>query len=212
MPNAFGSREDVLAESYEDLHAMVKDIAKRYALRYGVRSEDMVSQAHLIFVKACDSYNPKKGSKLSSWLYAKLGWGLVSFMRKEYPHLKTKSIESIIQELNDRGEPCDFVEPSVEPNNFLFELTSELSHDAQKIIELVIGKQNDFQRLCRYNRVNDWEKARESLHETLQDIGWEQERITERIVEIQRAMNNLSRDVLNEPKWSTVYQETFWSE
>ncbi len=168
-------RQEVLTETYIDLQKMVYMVTNKIALRYGVPFEDLIGVSHQIFVKECDRYDSKHGASISSWIYSKVNWGLLSFMRKEYRHLHLGNLD-------------DAPEQTCPPNTFLAEIKSELSEDANSIVALVLDTHNDFALLCKWRKTRTRRAALNALVEHLEDVGWTEEKIELHFNEIRKAL------------------------
>ena len=164
-------RDMQLTAAYEDLQRLVYFITHRFAKKYGVPFEDLISEAHVIFMEQYARFDPSRGSHLSSWIYLKVRFGLVSFMRKQYKHLRLASID-------------EAPEQSCDPEIFLTDLRGSLSEEANAIVSLVLDMPKDFELLLRINRANTKRAVLSSIHEHLTDQGWTEDEVEKYVSEI----------------------------
>jgi len=169
-------RADIISEAYEDLRLMVFNIAHRFSAKFKIPFEDMLGQAHVIFIQQMDRYDPAHGAKLGTWIFSKVTWGLMSWMRTELRHWHLDDAD----ELDEEASNAD--------SRFLVEIVSELSDDARAVVQLILDAENDFKLTCRWNRAHTRSGMLRSLREHLEDIGWHSRQIKTCIQEIRHVL------------------------
>lgn len=63
-------------EAFPTVEKMLYNLAWKFSKMYGLPFEDMRSEAYAGFMKACNNYQPNKGTKFSSWCYL-VTWGFL---------------------------------------------------------------------------------------------------------------------------------------
>lgn len=168
-------QRELLDDAYGDTKALLYQAANYYAARYRVPFEDLLSEAHLIFAKEAARYDSTKGASFSSWLYAKVRWGIVTYMRGEYPHLRLPSLE-------DEEVP----EVGVIENTFAADLKSEVSKDARFVVRTLLNAPKEYSRLCRFNEVESKAAVLDVMEYYLSELGWSFDRIEDTFDELRR--------------------------
>lgn len=114
-------------EEFPKVEKMLYRLAWNTANAYPVTFDEAKSEAYFAFMRACQDYNPNKGSKFSSWCYF---W--------VWTHLKTFVTKRTV-------DPLEFIEIKEEllgeappERSDLLELAGELSNDAQEMIAMLI--------------------------------------------------------------------------
>lgn len=185
-------RKEILTDAYHDLRLLVYQITHRFSKRYSIPFEDLVSESHVLFVEAYDKYDRAKGASLSSWVYAQVSWGLMTFMRKELKHRGLKTLEEAPEQTQN-------------PHLYLMELQSELSEDARGILSVLLSSGKDFSIMCRWSRADTHTKAMNVLREHLEDLGWQAREIARGLEELAAHVNGRRKNFDNE-------DEAFWDE
>lgn len=166
-----------LNSAYEDLQQMVFYITQNFARTFSLQFDDLIGEAHVIFTKEYQRFDPEKGTKLSSWLYTKIWFGLMSFMRKELRHHHLDNVD-------------DLQERSCNPNLFLSDLRGSLSEEANAIVSLILDTPRDFELLLCMNRANSRQRVLATLREHLGDSGWDDDDVERHITEITCVMSD----------------------
>ncbi len=179
-------RNDIIAETFVDLCGMVYSIAHRFSRQYQVRFDDLLSLARVEFVRACDSFNPKKGTKLSSWIYSKVAWALLSYIRHERRHKELVSLDELIE----AGSYHPAYERISVPEGFIWEFKTELSRSASRVVDLVTNSTDDFILLLRWNKALTSTEVKNTISEHLVDSGWEKGRVRRCIQEINSVLED----------------------
>ena len=192
-------RAAALASSYEDFHLLVFYITHSFATRFDIPFDDLISEAHVAFVKAFDSYDPSHGTKVSSWIYHEVWTGLMSFMRKELRHRN-------LEELTDQT-PMGFTTQST----FLLDLQDDLGRDARALMEILLSGPRDFSTLCRWNQVTTRTGALEALREYLEDRGWPTRSISRGISDLRALVNNRPKRPCERTDEDEFWDDGRWS-
>jgi hypothetical protein len=72
-------QKDILEDAYEHMQKLVTKICWKFTRRYGGDFYEWLSEANMIFLDACETYNGR--SSLVTWLYYKLHWGLYNVIQ-----------------------------------------------------------------------------------------------------------------------------------
>lgn len=118
-------------EVFPEVENLIYRICHRYVKTYPVSWEDIIGEAHDIFMKACEKYDPARGMKFSSYVYF-----LVSMKLKTFIMRRSAAPDEV--EINE-----DVVGFSDTPHR-VFSLTEDLSEDAREIIGLIHEIPDDF--------------------------------------------------------------------
>jgi hypothetical protein len=175
------SRDAVLTSAYADLHLLVYSITHSFSLRFNIPFDDLISEAHIQFVKSVDKFDKKKGMKLSSWVYHEVWTGLMSFMRKELRH----------RGLDEFTELTPM--PPTAQNNYLLELQSELSKDAKAVVKILLDGGRDFSTLLNFHGAETKTSTLEVLREHLADSGFSLTALTRGIADLRALVNGRSK-------------------
>lgn len=175
MPAGPRLQHQITNTTYEDLSHLVFQVTHGFARRYNIPFRDLVSEAHIIYVEQVERYDKTRGTALSSWVYTKVWFGLMSYVRRGFkrpPHVELEEAP----------------EPATPPDLFLHDLRDELSADARTVVSLLLDSGRDFSLLCKWNRARTRTSMLKTLREHLEDIGWSAEQIGEAFDEIRDAL------------------------
>ena len=176
-------RHDAIAETYTDVKCMLFKAAHTFAQRHNVPFDDMLSEAHVAFIKAFDNYSPKRGrrkTKFTTWLYFALHCDLTTAIQKRYKHLNRH------EDLDDEVE-----EARTEPTFFLADLRTQLSDEALHIVGVLLDPPTEFDTMMRWDRVEKGNsaKCRHVLADYISaDTGWPPEKVHQHFNEIREAL------------------------
>lgn len=177
-------RHDAIAETYSDVKNMLFKAAHTFAQRHNVPFDEMLSEAHVAFIKAFDNYNPKRGrrkTKFTTWLYFAVHCDLTTAIQKRYKHINRH------EDLDD-----DFEEAHVNPTFFLADLRTQLSDEALHIVAVLLNPSDEFDTMLRWDRVEKGNSARcrNVLADYVAvDTGWPEEKVHQHFKEIQMALS-----------------------
>jgi hypothetical protein len=169
-------------ETYEDVRLLVYRIVHKFAACYGFHFDDLITHAHLAYVKGYEAYTRsapppgKKKAKFSSFIYFWVTTDMITFVNKEKRHRHNELEEGMVEGFAPDARP------------FLEHLREELSEDATLVIHLVLDTPEEFSATCRWYRTKDSSGMRRSLSEYLKNIGWARERIDEAFNEIRQIL------------------------
>lgn len=162
-----------LTETFIDVEKLLMQIVHKYAAKYRVPLEDVRSEAYAIFAHTYATFNPDAGCQLSSYLYRKLNWGLLTYMKRRFDrYLPTCEINE---------ELCGIQNSS----RFVVELKADLSEDANAVLDLLLHVPDDFSDLLRWNKPRDKDQLLQTVREHLRDMEWDWKRIIAAFAEIQ---------------------------
>lgn len=165
-------------ETYLDTEPMLGKIVARYLQRHkggiddGMDSfDDALSEAKIIYFKSLENWDGKK-SKLRTWVWNRVSWGLVGVKEKAlHPKRKPPERSPLSKHLTTR-------EPSA-----VEAMLADASQDAQAIMRLL------FECPGRWVDENKPWTTRRLLVDLLLEIGWTGERILESFREIKELIS-----------------------
>lgn len=166
---------DALTESYDDIKKLLYKIAHGFAHSRNVPFEELRSVVDTAFVKAYAGYTPDRGSKLSSWAAFVALCDVRTYLKRTHRYRNWLELNEAIVGTEDH-------------NTFLLALRSEVSKDANHIIDLLVDSNSDMQTLLRWNDARRKTNVLRVIREHLADLGWEQERMEAALREISRAL------------------------
>lgn len=149
---AMGLSPDQIERAYSDLKNLIYKLTHNFQRRYGGDFDELLSEAHMHFLRACDNYDPERGAKLITVVYHYVRNGLNRSRQK--PRVLRGAPPSIRRE-NVQLERI----PDHQRQRGLVRLQEELSEDAQAIVRLTLtvnGQQIKHKRrqivdfLCEY--------------------------------------------------------------
>ena len=175
-------REEVLTETYEDLHNLIDKTAWEFWRSYGGDIDDLLAQANLIFIDAFDNYNSECDIELSTWVASSVRWRLLDYMRKGNGDRSHTRIDDI------------FVKtfPTTNKNFSVIELLDEMTQDAHIVLRLFFETPRDvvvdllgIKENMFYVQV----AMRNRLRNRLRQMNWSMQRIKEAFGIIKKAIN-----------------------
>lgn len=168
-------QHDALTDTYDDIKRLLYKIAHGFAFSRNVPFDELRSVADLAFVKACAGYSAKRGAKLSSWAAFVALCDIKTYLKRthRYRHWVELNEEICGQEDHD---------------TFLLSLRTELSADANMIVDLLVDSSSDMQTLLRWHGARRKLEVLRALREHLTDLGWEEERTIVAMKELDRTL------------------------
>ncbi len=168
---------DARTETYQDIQNLIYDVVWKFKRAYGGDFDEMISKANMIFMEAFFSHQQKKAS-FSTWLHDRLWWGLMDHYRKT-------RLEK------DRVETRESLEDIPAPIFMPFcELISELSQDAQTIVELILDMPQSVEQAALAKGTHP-RNIRAALRSYLRVfLGWSEEHVVQTFQEIAEVIND----------------------
>ncbi len=169
-------QHQIINTTYDDLSHLVFQVTHGFARQYNIPFQELVSEAHMIYVEQVPRYDRTKGTALSSWIYTKVWFGLMSYVRNGFqrpPHVELEEAPEV----------------STPPEQFLLDFRDELSEDARTVVGLLLDSRRDFSLLCKWNRVRTRKQMLKTLREQLRDEGWSSRKIFVAFFEIREALS-----------------------
>lgn len=115
--------ERLYLDSYNQVYGYV-----RTHMRSDAEAEDVVAEAYLKAARAFDSYDPTR-AKFSTWVTAIAKNSMISYLRKEHPHVGLEDApDSAISAPEDQVHVDDLL--------FVKQLLTCLEHDERELIAL----------------------------------------------------------------------------
>lgn len=192
-----------LNSEYDDLHDLVYHIAGKFSRKYAIPVSDLIGPAHAVYVRERERWH--KGAKkaaLSSWLYTKIWYGLMSFVRREIiyrtrmgestePHVE--SVDSLWVDLEGEEYQSPLHSDLISYTyNYRLELEGELSQQAATVVSLVLDVHSDFAMVYSWHTHNrkkvEPHHMLNALREHLGDCGWPMATIEAAFSEIRKML------------------------
>ena len=153
----------VTDNDYLSLRNMLAKLVLKIQHRHGGDFDDLMSEANLLFVRACHTHDSSK-SRLITWVYTKVWYGLLDHVRAVAKHQQW--------DCEDLDQVAD------KPRFNVQDLLREVSGDAADIIRLIVD--DDGRDAAR--------EKRSAVVQHLLSIGWAADRIIESFREIRDAL------------------------
>lgn len=174
--------DEAVVDTYEGVKLLIYKVAQKYAAINNVPVDEVISAAHMIFMKAFHyHYRPKTGKRpatFSTRLHNSLQWELVDYMRKESKHRGHLEVNEELVGATDTD------------TNFRVALESELSDDAKHIVRLILDTPDDINALFKWEGVTSRKGCLRALKEHLEDCGWGARRIAESFNELRTILTS----------------------
>ena len=165
--------------SYPAVERLIHDIAWKFNSRYGGDIEELIAEANFLYMLAKDNYDESK-AEFTTWLYCKVWYGLLNFIRREYRHIHM-SIESL--EDKEGNEFVDNIPDKTKPFSLL-ELIDELPDDTAFIVRLLFNAPKRFGTIA-LKRGSKPRNVRAGLREYLhKELGWTDLQVKKSFTEI----------------------------
>ena len=181
-------QEDILTTTFFDTERMINKAAGKFCLRYGGELNDWKAEAHLIFMKAHNSYNDNIQVKFTTYLHTLL-----------YTLLQSYYINYVSKTQTLLFDHEELIENSEDPRQQLYhlvDLLDEMKKDAQDLIRLIWKMPEELKRenYCscnksRYYKSNPGLHIKVFLKKHLRKMGWTHARIQKTFTEIGEKIN-----------------------
>jgi hypothetical protein len=173
-------RKEILAETYQDVESVVYWGAWNFWRTYGGDLDDLIGQAHLIFIDAFDKYDESQGTELTTWLAFKIKTGLLNYQRLSYEPTHD-TIDIVFTETY----------PAPDKSFSVTEFFDEMGSDACVVLQLFFSTPRDVlvairNRHTRTTLVSGDLKRR--LRNRLRQMGWTARRTRAAFEEIDAAV------------------------
>ncbi len=184
-----GSRAAV-EEVYSDLCPLIRDIAWRFARRYGRDFDETMARANLIFLKAYHSHRPELG-RLETRLQFVIHKRLLDEARREAIAAKRMPTVSGLSRCDRDGRQMSLLDaqPAHDPEytdrqTELNDVLTEISEDGEFVARLMLDPPDAL--LARYHALKHPTPAseRDCLKRYLRECGWERTRIRAALREV----------------------------
>ena len=140
---------------------IIYNLAWKYATTYPVTFEECLSEGYVEFMRCCSTYDPKRGSKFSSWVYFCVWCKLKDLvMKRSKDPLDFVPLDDLIfgAAPHERNEAF-FAEQS----EAFLDLVQNLSQDAQEIIHLLIETSGEILGMAPIPPHRLWKRVRAHL-------------------------------------------------
>lgn len=156
---------ELITEAYAECRLLIYRITHTHASKFRIPYEDLLSEAHIIFVRACQSYKAQHGARLITWVYWKVNLGLMDYAARHFKHYGHAELD----EAPERAQsPSDF---------FLFDLMNQTQGKTRKLAKILAKENSGFAKLCKWSGAKTRGSIIKVLRNHLLDIGWGNEDI-----------------------------------
>ena len=163
MPNS------AITSTYEDTRMLIFQISHRMSSTYYLPFEEVLGQAHAIFVDAFYSYDASFNTKFTTWLQNKLQWGLTTWLQKEYR-------SRLHVELNEEVVGSRTSHPHV-----MKDLLAEMTDEAR----IVMSSPDELIAIMEWGKIEGQKQIRQTIREYIVDrLGWAADEINRGFHEI----------------------------
>jgi hypothetical protein len=184
-------QEDILTTTFFDTEKMINKAVWTFFFKYGGEVGDWKAEAHLIFMKAHNTYDKKHGTKFSTYLHYLLYCCLETY----YKNYVSKSLPlNYNPELVD-GDLENIPDPK-QQLTYLVDLLDEMKEDAKMLTELIWEMPEDLQKgELKPGNKNKYYKNNYAIHmkvflkNYLRKLGWTHSRIQKTFTEIGDTIN-----------------------
>jgi hypothetical protein len=181
-------QEDILTTTFFDVERMINKAVWKFYYMYGGELDDWKAEAHLVFMKAYNSYDDSVQVKFTTYLHTLLHTLLQSYYINYVSRTKTLIFnhEELLENIEDPGQQL----------NRLVDLLDEMKKDAQALVQLIWEMPEELKktRLCscnksRYYKSNHAMHMKVFLKAYLRKLGWTHTRIQRVFSEIGEKIN-----------------------
>lgn len=176
-------QEDILTTTFYDVERMINKAVWKFYFMYGGELDDWKAEAHLIFMKAHNSYNDKNQVKFTTYLHTLLH----TLLHNYYINYVSKT-QTLFFDHEDLLE--NFEDPK-QQLSCLVDLLDEMKKDAQALIQLIFEMPEELKRekhnscnKSKYYKSNFAIHMKVFLKTYLLKLGWTHTRIQETFAEI----------------------------
>lgn len=113
---------------FSRVEKLIYNLVWKFHRRTGMDFEELKSEAYMVYMKCCASFEKEKGAKFSSWVGYKINRHLLHYQRQ-----KLKDRLTFVDEVRD-----DLLKPSTALKHSLLDQLSGLSREAQQLVQLLI--------------------------------------------------------------------------
>lgn len=170
--------ERALQETYEEMELLIYDIVHKFQRRYGGDFEELKSEGHVIFMKACNTYDPAKG-QFSTWLVFLLKNGMIDNLKK-----RIKNSQHVIY-----GNTDEHKQGGTGQDHFLVNLKDRLQEESKDILKLILDMPKDLEAMV-LERGGKPRNLRSSLRDYLVSCGWTIKQVNASFLDIKQALRN----------------------
>jgi hypothetical protein len=175
-------RREAVAVTFEDVERLIYQAVHDFRRRYGGDVEDLKSQAYLLFMKAYERYDRRKGS-FSTWCYEVVYLGLLQDLRRQL-HRRSR-----VRVVNADVDRLARKRPARQASFDLRDFLDGLSDDARLVVKTVTGTSREYRS---YLQMRGDELStffmRNALRDLLKDHGWDGARIRTAFTEVADAL------------------------
>ena len=161
---------------YEDFEAMAHKLSWRYAKRYNMNEDELMSEALFALVNAIQTHRPEKAT-LSTWAYFCMSNSISTFCSREHKR------QGIVQP--DEGKVDDCRERIPAKTDWVHVLLSDLEDEAKELVHIILeGPAELVSELFHHKAA----VSRDAVKEHLRGIGWSEEKLVRCWTEVQDAL------------------------
>jgi len=172
--------DSAVMETYRDVEMLVHSVTHSFLRQKKISEseyEEWHGEASMAFTRAHDSFDRRRGSRFTTWLWHCIWNALSDKLRREAGHWNCVCLSERMSDSMTTKEEHEHFETGLR-----FDLCS-LSQDAKAVVEIVLGTfgQTD-------EKEAKPEEIRLTIYELLSNMGWSARRIVESFHEIRVAL------------------------
>jgi len=184
-----------IAETLEDTKPMLWELVHLTHRKCPWKElEDLFSQSTLLFMQAFVSFDRSKDTSFSSWLYTKVYYGLLDYVKRDVYRAKpyrggrtSGNIKSCDMQEAERTNAA-FSSPA--PSFFLVELLEQLSEEARVVVTIALEPPPGLQEAMLADNPNpSGPSTRRGIRQYLLGLGWTGKQVSECFREIKMALS-----------------------
>jgi DNA-directed RNA polymerase specialized sigma24 family protein len=163
------------AETFRDVEKMLYEMCWKFAKRFGMDFEELVSVGHVAFMKVYQGFDASRGCQFSSHFHNSLRFALLDFVSAERSRQQKYHVDSDLVSLA----------PDIHGHR-LQNILADLSNDARTVVLAIVESPKELADVLRCRRPD---KIRRGLWKYFKALGWSLGRAEECFAEIRLALN-----------------------
>lgn len=168
---------DTRTETYQDLQALIKSMARRFCQAYNMPLDEGLSLAHEAFLESFLSFQSNRG-KFHSYVCQKI-------LSKLYEWNRTTVRRNI---LGPRENVPMETLTEKQQQQWLVDFLDSLTEEARMVVQLVLDPPRDIIHCLIEKGDATPARWRSAIKEFLSDMGWTREQVTKTFSEIRKAL------------------------
>jgi hypothetical protein len=162
-------------ETLKDVEKMLYEMCWKFAKRFGMDFDELVSVGHVAFMKTYQGFDSSRGCQFSSHFHNSLRFALLDFVASEKSGQQKCRVDSdLVSLVSDTHK------------HRLQNILTELSDDARTIVLAIVESPKELTDVLRCRRPD---KIRRGVWQYFKSLGWSLGRTEECFTEIRLALN-----------------------